>query len=1196
MVKDLTTGRFYQWNDSIWRDMDIIRTVDSVEQILNESYTIGERIIIPSTGANYVIQTDSVAGYQTDSIAVIPVDTNYAVLQPVNGEYDVRWFGAVDDNLSDNIVSINKADNYSNGETILFQGDTFFTTGANITNAIKFDGAKLRSIETIKLNRLLDPGLEQVFFITSSVFFLEDQPYVRPEWWGGFADSVTVLNSYLEEAQESLDSVDGGTVYLSSGYYLVDDDGIDITTPNFNLIGQKGKTILKKSTGTSSILIDGIVDDVNAITVKDIIFDINNVSGVFGINFRGFRYREFYVDGCEFVNGNGIIVSRTEGGAITNNLFYSPGNFANTGISVTAGCRNLGIKNNTFRYLENGIVISGTPDWLSSDVSIHENYIDMGWMTGSSEFTGSATYSATTLTDGAATFPSLTAGSTVRILDTLSTGTGVYSDNNQINDATGTFITDGVKPYDLIKAGSTYGLVLSVVSETDLFIEFWMDSVTRLPVLPPSGGSYAVYQLNYGEVVSNTATEITVTRFWNKNGGSITPTSNSLYEVLYSRGNYAIQVEQWGTNFSIKNNTILRGWSDQIAAQGDNFIIEGNRIEWGQDMGITVNGVNSIITDNYINHQGAGGIWISGYYNTISNNIIRDATWENNVNTIHLGGIMLSGADSCLVHGNLIQSNTELARHSITTATATTTNNFIDGNFLYDSIPIQLYDGDSTIIGVNWKDEVNVVNATNTVYLNNDNSIYNSDGVIGDLVRSVDVNGNSLLFEGLDNGADGAGGNIRWGSTSVGLVGSLWRENDGGFFQLNASTSSYPVAGTSTYIRSSVSSAVPNILLNKTATGGTNYLTFSDAGTIKGQFGIFESGVEFTGFSRDVSLNTGSGIRIYEGSEVSMLVAAADGEGHSEHVFLDDGTAAAQLDDTPTSLNLGGNFGSTVRAGMKLYVYDPLTNDNIAGLGMTSGQFNFLTMGPADHVFTVENVEVMRMTRVSNGSEMLVGTSTDQGAFNLQVEGDSYYNGGLTLAGATSGTTELVATAVAGTTTATLQAVTGTIALLGDLATTATESAEGIVELATVAELDAGTDVSRVPNVDNLAGSDFGTKDLQIEMFAANVAVSTGDGNFAVTIPASLDGYDLVNAVASVHDKGITGTTDVTIERWRAGAAVDMLSTAITIGDEWFAQDGSINTANDDVITGDRIYINPDVIHSGTAPNGLSVVLEFRKP
>jgi hypothetical protein len=239
-------------------------------------------------------------------------------------------------------------------------------------------------------------------------------------------------------------------------------------------------------------------------------------------------------------------------------------------------------------------------------------------------------------------------------------------------------------------------------------------------------------------------------------------------------------------------------------------------------------------------------------------------------------------------------------------------------------------------------------------------------------------------------------------------------------------------------------------------------------------------------------------------------------------------------------------------------------------------------------------IGTQRMSIETDG-EVLIGT-TDNGAYTFQVNGNSYYDGGLSLAGATSGTTEIVATAVAGTTTATLQAVTGTIALLGDLAVTATESAEGIVELATVAELDAGTDVSRVPNVDNLAGSDFGTKDLQIEMFAANVAVSTGDGNFAVTIPASLDGYDLVNAVASVHDKGITGTTDITIERWRAGAAVDMLSTAITIGDEWFAQDGAIDAANDDVLTGDRIYINPDVIHSGTAPNGLSVVLEFRKP
>jgi hypothetical protein len=161
---------------------------------------------------------------------------------------------------------------------------------------------------------------------------------------------------------------------------------------------------------------------------------------------------------------------------------------------------------------------------------------------------------------------------------------------------------------------------------------------------------------------------------------------------------------------------------------------------------------------------------------------------------------------------------------------------------------------------------------------------------------------------------------------------------------------------------------------------------------------------------------------------------------------------------------------------------------------------------------------------------------------------------------------------------------------------TATDALEGIVELSTVGEADTGTDVSRVMSVDVFAGSDFGTKHLSLEPFDGASVVSTGDGTNAVSIPASLDGYDLVNVVATVEDKGVTGTTDVVIRRWRAGAAADMTSTAITIGDEWFAQDGTIDTANDDVITGDRIYADVDTVHSGTAPNGLGIVLEFRKP
>lgn len=120
-------------------------------------------------------------------------------------------------------------------------------------------------------------------------------------------------------------------------------------------------------------------------------------------------------------------------------------------------------------------------------------------------------------------------------------------------------------------------------------------------------------------------------------------------------------------------------------------------------------------------------------------------------------------------------------------------------------------------------------------------------------------------------------------------------------------------------------------------------------------------------------------------------------------------------------------------------------------------------------------------------------------------------------------------------------------------------------------------------------------KEEYIVVFDSASAVTVSDGVDGIPIGFKLNGYNLVNVVATVHDKGITGTTDIQIRRRRAGADVDMLSTPVTIGDEWFAQDGVINLTNDDVQTGDILYVDRDAIHSGTAPNGLSVRLEFEK-
>jgi len=127
------------------------------------------------------------------------------------------------------------------------------------------------------------------------------------------------------------------------------------------------------------------------------------------------------------------------------------------------------------------------------------------------------------------------------------------------------------------------------------------------------------------------------------------------------------------------------------------------------------------------------------------------------------------------------------------------------------------------------------------------------------------------------------------------------------------------------------------------------------------------------------------------------------------------------------------------------------------------------------------------------------------------------------------------------------------------------------------------------------AGGGNGKKTFCVGLFEAGVSVVVVDGAVAFGIPASMNGMNLVDAIATVHTKGITGTTDIQIRRRRAGSDVDMLSTKVTIGDEWFASDEVINAANDDVQTGDQIYIDVDAIHT-TAPQGLSVTLDFELP
>lgn len=170
-----------------------------------------------------------------------------------------------------------------------------------------------------------------------------------------------------------------------------------------------------------------------------------------------------------------------------------------------------------------------------------------------------------------------------------------------------------------------------------------------------------------------------------------------------------------------------------------------------------------------------------------------------------------------------------------------------------------------------------------------------------------------------------------------------------------------------------------------------------------------------------------------------------------------------------------------------------------------------------------------------------------------------------------------------------------------DNAPAASTTVAGKVELATTAETTAGTATNLAVTPDGLAGSDFGTKTIQVELVASDTSVVVGDavGGWFFWVPASLNGWDIVGAAAAVTTAGTTGTLDIQLRN--ATQTADILSTKLTIDSgetdsSTAATAAVIDAAQDDLTTGDKIYVDVDAVHSGTAPQGLVVQLTLQKP
>jgi len=119
-------------------------------------------------------------------------------------------------------------------------------------------------------------------------------------------------------------------------------------------------------------------------------------------------------------------------------------------------------------------------------------------------------------------------------------------------------------------------------------------------------------------------------------------------------------------------------------------------------------------------------------------------------------------------------------------------------------------------------------------------------------------------------------------------------------------------------------------------------------------------------------------------------------------------------------------------------------------------------------------------------------------------------------------------------------------------------------------------------------------KFITISPFGSDIDIRIQDGQIAFTAPDKMAGLNLTDVLVSVHTPGTgSSTTNIQVRRRRAGTDEYMLSTPVTLDvDDYFEDDGVVDTSYDDVAKGDQIYV--DVLAVPTSvPKGLSAVLTF---
>lgn len=490
---------------------------------------------------------------------------------------------------------------------------------------------------------------------------------------GAVGDGVADDTTALITPQTAVHSAGGGLIWTPRGSYKVTGSGPLLRSSNavFRGEGMWASKLLATTSITGLILSSSSLLRQNVV-FEDMAFDATNtvqaiaLNGAFvqGVTFR--RCRFIIPSSIGFTLSGGLGHIRFE-----DCLFYSTVPGCGRAVLVQGGGTEPVFRRCRFLWLLDGITVdTGGATSIDEDpidlITIDDCYFDLGWQYlpyRAANSGGTVTYSATVLTDSAAAFASLglSLNDNVRAMAVLESGTFTsIPTSSTILDTTATFVTNSVLPGHIIRSGTKFAVVMGVQSETELHVEEWWDDTTREPVSPPANGaSYTVYSVAIGRISSSTGTTITVPRFHDLDGATVTPSAGTRYEVMNARPNYPIHIERGARRTLVSRSILRRGWSDQISIFAGRATLTDNRISDGQDMGITLQNTSGdpghdIVIANRVERQGAGCIWSNNDDGTYQANELFGWQTQNHVETVGLGGLHLVNAKRNRVIANVI--------------------------------------------------------------------------------------------------------------------------------------------------------------------------------------------------------------------------------------------------------------------------------------------------------------------------------------------------------------------------------------------------------------------------------------------------------------------------------------------------------------------------------------------------------------